>query len=78
MVGIPNAALPDVAGRRSATWVYGLERLDEVAVLWLGTQKEQCFRFVESSYCLTGPKRGPSSSFPTKGIHFYEIEIYTD
>ena len=73
MARISSAALPDVAGRRSVSQVYGLEGLDEVAVRWLGTQKEQCCRFVESSYCLTGPKRGPSSSFPTKGIHFYEI-----
>ena len=73
MAGISNAVLPDVAGRRWATWVYSLEGLDEVAVGWLGTQKEQHSRFVESSYCLMGPEQGPSSSFPTKGIHFYEI-----
>ena len=73
MVGISNAALPDVAGRRSATRVYGLEGLDEVAIHWLGTQKEQCSKFVESSYCLTGPESGPSSTFPTRGICFYAI-----
>ena len=41
MAGISNVALPDVAGRRLATRVYGLKGLDEVAVRWLGTQKEQ-------------------------------------
>ena len=73
MARISSAVLPDVAGWRSVSRVYGLEGLDEVAIRWLGTQKEQRPRFVESSYCLTGPERGPSSSFPTKGIHFYEI-----
>ena len=73
MAGISNAVLPDVAGRRSASQVYGLERLDEVAVRWLGTQKEERSRFVESSYCLMGPEQGLSSNFLTKGIHFYEI-----
>ena len=34
--------------------MYSLEGLDEVAVRWLGTQKEQLSRFVESSYCLSG------------------------
>ena len=58
--------------------MYSLEGLDEVAVRWLGTQKEQRSRFVESSYCLTGPERGPSSSFPMKGIFFHEMQIYTD
>jgi len=73
MAGISNVALPDVAGRRLATRVYGLKGLDEVAVRWLGTQKEQLSRFVKSSYCLTGPERSPSSSFLTKGIQFYEF-----
>ena len=73
MARISNAALLDVAGRRLATQVYGLEGLDEVAVCWLGTQKEQHSRFFESSYYLMGPEQGPSSSFPKKGIHFYEI-----
>ena len=72
MAWISSAALLEVVGRRSVTWVYGLEGRDEVVVRWLGTQKEQHSRFVESSYCLTGPERGPSSSFPTKGIHFYD------
>ena len=54
MAGISNVALPDVAERRLATQVYGLKGLDEVAVRWLGTQKEQLSRFVESSYCLSG------------------------
>ena len=73
MARISSAALLDVAGRRSVSQVYGLEGLDEVAVRWLGTQKEQLSRFDERSYCLTGPERSPSSSFPTKGIQFYEF-----
>ena len=73
MAGISNVALPDVAGRRLATRVYGLKGLDEFAVRWLGTQKEQLSRFDERSYCLTGPERSPSSSVPTKGIQFYEF-----
>ena len=73
MAGISNADLLDVAGRKLATWVYGLEGLDKVAVRWLGTQKEQRSRFVESSHCLMVPEWGPSSSFLTKGIHFSEI-----
>ena len=73
MAGISNVALLDVAERRLATQVYGLKGLDEVAVRWLGTQKEQLSRFVESSYCLMGPEQSHSSSFLTKGIHFYEF-----
>ena len=53
-MGISNAVLPDVAGRRLAIQVFGLGGLDAVAVRWLGTQKEQRSRFVESSYCLNG------------------------
>ena len=70
MAGIPNVALLDFARGRSATWVYGLERLDEAVVRWLGTQKEQHSRFVESSYFSMDPEWGPSSNFPTKGIYF--------
>ena len=39
MEGISNVAFPDVVGRRSATQVYGLKGLDEVAVRLLGTQR---------------------------------------
>ena len=70
MAGTSSAELLGVAGRKLATQVCAL---DEVAVRRLGTQKEQRSMFVESLYCLTGPEWGPSSSFPTKGIHFYEI-----
>ena len=72
MAGISSAALLEVVERRSVTRVYGWEGLGEVVGRWLGTQKEQHSRFVESSYCSTGPERAPSSSFPTKGIHFYD------
>ena len=54
MAGISNAALSDVAGKRLAAQVYGLEGLDAVAVHCLGTQEGQHSRFVESSYCLSG------------------------
>ena len=73
MAGISNAALSDVAGKRLAAQVYGLEGLDAVAVHCLGTQEGQYSRFVESSYCLMGPEQSHSSSFLTKGIHFYEF-----